>query len=135
MNRLLFTAVVCATLTACGGEDEASTSSGASALNGTWYSTSLRTSWTFNSSGKGQLRTKSFDNVSCQITDIDFTVNGSSTSITYYGTNYRQVSSPSRSDDYNSGTVKRGPFSTSYTVSGNSVSIGNGTYARGSTAC
>lgn len=122
-------------LGACGGtEDEEKTSGGASALTGTWYSPTVRTTWTFNSGGTGQLRTKSFDGTSCQITDIEFTVNSANNAITYYGTRYQQRSNPARSDDYNV-TTRRGPFTATYTLTGSSLSIGNGTYTRGSMTC
>ena len=127
----LIPAVLVLSLGACGGEEEEQkTTGGAAALTGTWYSPAIGTAWTFNSSGTGQLRTKSFDGTSCQITDIEFTVNSANNAISYYGTRYQQKSNPARSDDYNV-TTRRGPFSASYTLTGSSLSIGNGTYSAG----
>lgn len=116
----------------CGGGEEDEPSGGSSALTGNWYSTSLRTSWTFSSDRTGTIRTRSFDGTSCQITDIQFSVNGSNNVITYSGTRYQQKSTPARSDDYNE-RVTRGPFTASYTLSSGTLSIGNGSYSRSTT--
>jgi ABC-type glycerol-3-phosphate transport system substrate-binding protein len=134
MNRLLIITLASLSLSACGGsEEDGSSAAAASALTGTWYSASLLTSWTFYSSGTGQLRTKSYDGTSCQITDIEFTVNSAGNTITYYGTRYQQLSNPANYTDYNQ-TVRKGPYSTSYSLSGNSIAIGNGSYTKRSAA-
>jgi len=119
-------------LGACGGNgDEGKAAGGSSALTGNWYSSSIRTSWTFNSDSTGTIRTQSFDGTSCQITDIRFSVNATSNAITYYGTRYQQKSSPSRSDDYDL-AVTRGPYTATYTLTSGTLAIGNGRYSRSS---
>jgi hypothetical protein len=135
MKRLLVCASMALALSACGGStDDESSSTGASALTGTWYSPAVRTSWTFNSDRTGTIRTSAYDGSSCQITAIEFTVNSAGNNVTYYGTRYQQKSTPAHFSDYNQ-TVRKGPYSAAYTLSGARLSIGNGTYSRGSAAC
>lgn len=119
----------------CGGGEDAGP---ANPLAGTWYSSSLTTSWTFSggsssASGSGEIRTLSFDGGSCLISDISYTVDTSSSSVTYTIT--RQQMTGNSDYNYDSGTISEGPYRESYSVSGNSATIGNGTYSAGSDAC
>lgn len=128
-------------IAACGGggDDDSPSSTGSSsssdysALSGTWTSSALGASWTFNPDPQrvstGVLRQRSTDGGSCQITYIEFTVDASSKTITYYGTRY--VMTGNSGYNYDEKVVK-GPYSTGYVLSGGSVTIGNGTYSKSS---
>ncbi len=119
-------------LAACGGggDEDDSSSNSADALNGSWYSSATLASWSFSSSGTGLLMQGSYDGSACRLTWVEFNVNTSSKTITYYITRARGLGS---NNTYDSGTVRQGPYSTGYSVSGNSATIGAGTYSRSST--
>ena len=130
-------------LAACGGTEDdspSSSSSGSSndynALSGTWYSASLGASWSFSPDpsrvSTGQLRQRSSDGGSCQITYIEYTVNSTNKTITYYGTRYAMTGN----SDYNyDRTELRGPYTTTF-ASTAAASHGNGTYSQASSrAC
>ncbi len=126
--KTLIAATLISTLTACGGgEDEDSGSSSAASLNGDWYSSQTLAKWSFSSSGAGLLMQGSTDGTACRLTWIDFSVNTSGATITYYITRARGLGT---NNTYDSGTVHQGPYSTSYSISGNSATIGAGTYSK-----
>ena len=147
-SRTLLAVAACTSLlfvTGCGGggdDSEDSFSSSSNPLSGTWYASSIMTSWTFDgtgSTGTGTLRTRSYDGGSCQITDISYSVNAGSDTVTYTIT--RAAMTGNSGYNYDSATsgfpagTNRGPFTESYSVSGSSLKIGNGTYSPGSKAC
>ncbi len=126
--KLLLVSLALATLAACGGGDEdesSSSSSSADRLVGSWYSSSMKTVWSFSSNGRGLLMQGSIDGTACRLTWIDYTVNTSSSTINYYITRARGTG---RDNVYDSGTVRQGPYSTGYSFSGSSVTIGNGSH-------
>lgn len=142
--RALLTTLMLVSLAACGGgeEDDSSELAPASSLAGTWYSAAVKTSYTFNGtgySGTGTVRTRSNDGGSCQITDINYSVNTSAGTVTYTITRAAMTGNSAYNYDsavsgFPAGT-NRGPFTERYTASNNSVTIGNGTYTAGSMAC
>ena len=129
-------------LAACGGGEE--DSGPANPLVGTWYSSSLDTSWQFagsstSSSGSGEIHTRSYDGGSCQMTAVDYTVDASAKTVTYTITRAWMTGDSDYNYDSNvsgfpAGT-NLGPFTESFSVSGNTLSIGSGTYASGGQAC
>lgn len=130
--KTLIAAMLITTLAACGGgsEDEDSGSNSAALLNGDWYSSQTMAKWSFSSSGAGLLMQGSTDGTACRLTWIDFSVNTSSATITYYITRARGLGP---NNTYDSGNVHEGPYSASYSISGNSATIGAGTYSKTST--
>lgn len=120
----------------CGGGEE--DSGPANPLVGTWYSGAVDTSWTFqgtssSASGYGEVRTRSIDGGSCQITEIDYTVDSSANTVTYTITRARMTGNSDY--NYDSGSISEGPYRESFSLSGSSLTIGNGTYSPGSSAC
>ncbi len=120
-------------LAACGGgEDDSSSSASESSasLTGSWYSSSVKARWDFGSAGKGLLMQGSNDGAACRLTWVDYTLDASSQRVSYYIT---RAMGTGVNNSYDSGTVREGPYTMGYTLSGNSVTLGAGTYSRSST--
>jgi hypothetical protein len=123
-----------ACLAACGGggsSDGESTQSGLAALQGTyWYSSATNVRWLFRSSGSGEMYQGSTDGSSCEFTALNYTA--TSSSVTYTVTNVKGFIAGygSYSGTPSQVGVSAGPFSASYSVSGSSATIGNGTYTQ-----
>lgn len=122
-------------LAACGGggddDDSGGSSSSAERLVGSWYSPATKAVWSFSSNGKGILMQGSNDGSACRLTWVDYTVNTSSQTITYYITRAKGLGT---NNTYDSGTVREGPYSAGYSVSGSSATIGTGTYSETSSS-
>lgn len=134
-------ALAIATAAGCGGAED---SGPANPLVGTWYSSGVDTSWTFvgsssSASGDGEIRTRGYDGVACQITGISYTVDASANTVTYTITRAAMTGA----GDYNYDSdvsgfppgSNLGPFRESYSLSGSSLTIGAGTYSPGSEPC
>jgi hypothetical protein len=131
--KLALGSLVLLSLVACGGggsDDSSSSSSSADALSGSWYSSATLATWQFSSNGKGVLLQGSTDGSACRVTYIDYTVNSSDSTVSYYITRARGLGA---NNTYDSGTVHQGPYSAAYRVNGSSATIGTGTYSRSST--
>jgi hypothetical protein len=124
-------------LAACGGGDEDKAS--VQDLWGYWNSPTTNVLWQFSSSSGRNDRLQgvswqgSTDGSACRITYLDYSINTSGTTISYYvtrvvgtGTNNTY---DSRSTDPNMYT---GPNSTGYSINGSSATIGSGIYSRSS---
>jgi len=134
-------AVALALLSACGGVDDESDSdkqlTASQKMWGYWYSSSTNVLWQFSSSAaadgkmyEGKMWQGSTDGSACRITHIDYSVNTSGTTVTYYVT---RAIGTGTNNTYDSGSIHEGPYSASYSISGESATIGSGTYTRDST--
>ncbi len=121
-------------LAACGGSEEDDSSSYApeasASLTGSWYSSSVKARWDFGSTGSGLLMQGSIDGTACRLTWVDYTLDAANSRVTYYIT---RAMGTGVDNSYDSGPVREGPYTMGYTLSGNSVTLGAGTYSRSST--
>lgn len=126
-------------LAACGGgeDDEADSLSAVQALWGTYYSASTNVVWQFASNAgrdgryKGVMWQGSTVGSACRITYLDYSVNTSGSTVTYYIT--RAVGTGTN-NTYDSGAIYDGPYSASYSLTSNGATIGAGTYTTASSS-
>ena len=125
-------------LSACGGggdDKEADSLTTVQNLWGTYYSASTNVVWQFASNAgqsgryKGVMWQGSTDGSACRITYLDYSVNSSGSTVTYYVT--RAVGTGTN-NTYDSGAMYDGPFSAGYTLTSNGATIGAGTYTNAS---
>jgi len=135
--RLALCTLCLAAVSACGGgsSDDDDSTSNLQQLWGYWYSASTNVLWQFSSTAgsgdrhKGVMWQGSTDGSACRITYLDYSINSSGSTVTYYIT--RAVGTGTN-NTYDSGTISDGPYSAGYAISGSSATIGNGTYSRSS---
>ena len=106
-------------------------------LWGTYYSASTNVVWQFASNDgqsgryKGVMWQGSTDGSACRITYLDYSVDTSGSTVTYYIT--RAVGTGTNTS-YDSGAMYDGPYSAGYSLTGNGVTIGAGTYTNASSS-
>jgi len=135
--KLALGSVVLALLAGCGGakDDEEDALTNLQHLWGYWYSPTTNVLWQFSSSAgqagryRGIMWQGSTDGSACRITYLDYSINDSASTVTYYVT--RAVGTGTN-NTYDSGSVYQGPYSAGYSVNGSSATIGTGTYSRSS---
>lgn len=136
--KLALGSIVLVLLSACGGgsdDDEEDGLTTVQNLWGTYYSSSTNVVWQFTSSSgqngryQGQMWQGSTDGSACRITRLDYSVNSSGSTVTYYVT---RAIGTGTNNTYDSGATYEGPFSAGYTLTSNGATIGAGTYTNAS---
>lgn len=124
-----FLALACLVACGGGGSSDESTQSGLAQLQGTyWYSSTTNVRWLFRSDGSGEMYQGSTDGSSCEFTALDYTATSSAVTYTVTSVKGFIAGYGSYSGTPSEVGVSAGPFSASYSVSGSSATIGNGTY-------
>lgn len=138
--KLALGSIALVLLAGCGGggdDEEEDAVNNVQNLWGTYYSSSTNVAWQFTSSSgqsgryQGQMWQGSTDGSACRITRLDYSINSSGSTVTYYIT---RAIGTGTNNTYDSGTMYDGPYSASYTLTSNGATIGSGTYTTASSS-